>query len=153
MSDIATIRAAIVARIGTVPAIGIVHDRERYSRTLKDLAALFKSGSILLGWTVSRVSTREIRIATGRHREDHTWRITGYRSFEDAESSETLFDAQVEQVRAAFRTETTLGGAVATINTENQAGLQVREIGPVVFSDVLCHRAVCGLITTTYRTA
>lgn len=152
--SLATTRAAIAAAVAAVPDIGRVHQYERYAA---DLSALRKhySASIagaeqLRGWFVRRVSTAETSPAVGRRATTHEWEIRGYMALADAAASEYEMDALIEALREVFRIDETLGGAVASTVTDEAAGIQVVESGPVLFAGVLCHGARLQLFTRHY---
>lgn len=155
MSSLASIRAAIVARLGAVANVGRVHDYQRYSANAAGFTALYGATiagtAQIRGWWVSRVATRETSEARGRYVIVHTWRITGYMSLDDAAASEKTFDALLEAVRDAFRADDNLGGVVDATVIDEGAGLQVDEQAPVIFAGVLCHAARCTLYTRHYE--
>lgn len=159
MSTLAEKRAAIAATISGVANTGQVHDYERYAKAEGEFRALYQAdigaSKSLRGWFVRRVATREVSVAVGVGMEVIGWRITGYLAIDDAAASEKTFDDLIEALRAAFRTDPTLGGVVADLYDLTQSadsapyGLQVEESGPVLFAGVLCHRAVLGLVTSS----
>lgn len=142
----AAIRAAIVNSLQAVAGIGSVHDRERFAAREKDLAALYLVGGKLAGCHVRRVSVREVPYSTLYNTVHTRWRISLFASFLDAESSEILFDDLVDRIRAKFR-NSDLGGLVESIGDEGEAGVQLDDSGPVMFSGVLCHGARLSLTT------
>jgi hypothetical protein len=157
--DLAPVRAAIKAKIAGVASMGQVHDYERYAKDQSALKNLYKSaaqtGERIYGWFVSRRATREWFVDTGRWVADVDWKMHGLMSLDDADASEKKLDVQVELIRDAFRHDDTLGGAVATLcvangNEPGLSGVQVDEIGPVLFAGVLCHRARLALTTRIY---
>lgn len=150
MSDPATIRAAIASTLLGVDGIGLVHRYERYAKRNEDLKALYVDGGQLLGWHIRRVSTRESSEELGRWVTVHVWEIKGFRAIEDGEASELAFDDLVEDIRTEFRAHDTLAGAVDSCIVGQEAGIQVRESGPVLFAGVLCHYVRLGLNTRVY---
>lgn len=151
MPTLADIRAAIVARLGTVADIGLVHDYQRYATDSAAFASLYTttiSGRRQIrGWWVSRTATTESSPALGRYIVTHTWRIHGYMSLDDAAATEKTFDTLVEAVRDAFRQDDNLGGVVDGTVIDEGAGLQLEEQAPVMFCGVLCHAARLTLRT------
>lgn len=151
--SLATIRAAIAAKLGGVAGIGQVHDYERYAKTNNELAALYASGGRLLGWHFYREATAEEDLNNGEVRRLHRWKIRGFMSLDDADETGILFDDLVETIATAFRIDPTLGGAcLANKNLDQEfgpSGIQVESITPVMFANVLCHRAELVLITET----
>lgn len=154
MSDLATIRAAIVAALGSVPNVGLVHSYERFAQHEKAFRDLYQSGGQLLGWNVRRRATRESSDALGRWTVTHEWRISGFMALNDAAATELEFDDLIEAARDVFRADETLGGVVATTvigdGPDDPAGLQLLESGPVMFCGVLCHSARLALFTRHY---
>jgi hypothetical protein len=153
--SLADVRLAIVARLRSVPDIGIVHDRERNASDMNRLKALYLSPdhNQVRGWYVRRVATVESGNLLSRTVEQARWRIVGVMGFDDAASSELVFDALVDAVRNAFARDETLGGTVDQCsdpeNGDGPTGLQLDDAGPVMFGGVLCH--ACRLSLTTVR--
>ena len=147
MSDLATTRAAIVGILTGVTGIGRVHSYERYARNNKDLKDLYEIDGRLEGWFVRRISTRSQSPALKITSTVHRWRIRGYRALDDSAQREILFDTTIEQIRAAFAADATLGGVVQTINVDDLAGVQVDDSSPVMFAGVLCHGVRLSLST------
>lgn len=163
MSSLVEIRAAIVARLESVEGIGRVHDYERYAENMKKLKDLYLVPAVpadpeadppvlaqkayLQGFFVRRISTSVSAPALNSKTVRHRWRIRGYRALDDDGSSELAFDAVLEDIRAAFAADVTLGGVVDTTHVGPEAGLQLEESAPLIFADVLCHGARFSLIT------
>ena len=154
MSVLEDIRAAIKAKILTVPNVGTVHDRERYATDQGSLRALYAFGdpARIQGWHIRRLATEEVSPALGRYVVTNEWAIRGFMGFDDADQSEILFDGLIEQIRDVFRVDETLGGVVvatapAREGTEKAIGIQVVDSGPVMFAGVLCHSAQLRLFT------
>lgn len=154
MSDLSTIRAAIVAKLASVPNVGLVHDYERYANAESQFREMYVQNGLLLGWYLRRIAAREVCGSIGIGMRVTTWRIVGYRALEDASASEKEFDGLIETICAAFRADPTLGGAVAD-NSDltagdgpKEAGIQVINVDPVLFAGKLCHRAQLGLVTS-----
>ncbi len=142
-----TIRSAIVAKLEAVSGIGLVHGYERYARKQSDFRAFYEDGDKVLGWFIRRRATRETEETNLRNTVVHTWDIRGYMSLQDAEATELAFDLLIESVRAAFRDDITIGGAVDTTVIDGKVGLQLEDSGPVMFSGILCHGARLSLMT------
>lgn len=156
--DLAPVRSAIVALMQSVAGMGTVHDRERFADKRSALAAMYvnsaQTGQRLYGWFVSRFRTREFYIDINRWVADVDWRLVGYMSLDDGDSTELKLNAQVELVRDKFRDsdDLGLGASVTQILPErgNERGVQVEDIDHVMFADVLCHRARCRVATRIY---
>lgn len=151
----ATHRAALVALIQSVPEVGRVHAYQRYAREEAAFQAhylytLAGGKKQLRGWQVSRVSVVERTVGVGRVLNEHSWQIRGYLALEDALASELVFDDLVEDIRAAFRADPTLGGVSTAEPIGDEDGIQMRDAGPVIFCGVLCHSALLTLQTREY---
>lgn len=151
---VTAIRDAIVTKLDAIPSIGRVHGFERYAADFKALADLYVATignkPQLRGWFVQRTGTSETSRALGRYEETISWRIRGFMALSDATQSEFSFDALLEAIRDAFRSDETLGGTVASTVTDEAAGIQIEESGPVMFAGVLCHAATLRLATRRY---
>lgn len=152
------VRAALVARLQSVPDVGVVHAWQRYTNNLNDLALLYVStvGGVrqLRGWYVSRTGTVETSAVPGAYAATHEWELRGFMALDDAAQSEIVFDRLVEAIRDAFRGDDALGGLVGSIvfggeGETEQAGVQA-QLEPVMFAGVLCHSARLTLRTRTY---
>jgi hypothetical protein len=156
MASLSAIRAQIKAVLESVPDVGIVHDYERFASTRGAMAALYKSGDRIKGWWFDRTATREADLDLGAVRRVHTWRLVGYVSLDDADATGKTLQDLVEAIAAAFRAARTLGGTVMDSRdmgyTDGPAGVQVDAIEPVMFADILCHRATLRLVTETIET-
>lgn len=156
--SLATIRAAIRAKLEAVADIGRVHDYERFAKEPAPFLALYKDprDGRLRGWWFDRVSTRELDRDTGTVRRIHTWRITGYLGLEDADATGKSLQDLVEAITDAFRSDRTLGGTVLDLRDmtveDAPAGVQVDAIDTVMLAGVLCHRAQLRLTTETEET-
>lgn len=158
MSEHATIRAAIVAKLKTVAGIGQVFDYERYAKTDKDFRELYAAGERVLGWHVRRVARRE----DAENNEVMTdWEIRGFMGLEDASASELAFDDLVDAICDAWRADPTLignaspsaRGAVLYPRDNTPVVPELADAGPALFAGVLCHSARLKLTTRTVRDA
>lgn len=134
--------------------IGVVVGRRRLARSEKELIDKFgfKAGgkTYVRGWVVTRTSTpEEIRTSGGggtnyRH---HTYTIDGYWGFkdadQDADASETAFQAMVETICDTFRPLATLNGKASRVGPP-----QVNEVGHRVFGDALVNFAELEITVT-----
>lgn len=152
MTDVATIRAAIKAKLLTVADIGVVNDYEPYIEQMSELkkkyVATIAGEDQLRGWQIRRFSQRQVFSDIGRWSVYTTWRLRFFMAMKD--ESEKVFDDLVEAAGEAFRLDDNLGAAVvfSSIDPEsNEAGLQLEESIPVFFCNVLCHSARFALRT------
>lgn len=142
------IRAAIVAKLASIPGIGLVHGYERFARSEKEFREIYSSDRQIRGWYVRRIKTSSV----GRgavHQDAHKFVIRGFMSIEDANASELVLDGLIEAIRTAFRVDDSLGGLVRTCSSEEGAGVQVEDSGPVMFAGVLCHAATLQITIHT----
>ena len=159
MSTLAEIRAAIVAKLQAVPAIGTVHAYERYAKTESEFRELYVSTiggqALIRGWYLRRMATRELSAMVGVSMRVTSWRIVGYFGLDDVAESELVFDNLVEAACDAFRTDPTLGGIVADLcdltagSEDKPQGLQVEDFAQVLLAQKLCHRTQL-LLTTSH---
>lgn len=144
MSEHATIRAAIVAKLKTVAGIGQVYAYERYAKTDKDFRDIYAAKDRVLGWHVRRVARRE----DAENNEVMTdWEIRGFMSLEDASASELDFDTLVDAIGDAWRADPTLGRVVLYPRDEGLVVPELADAGPALFAGVLCHSARLKLTT------
>lgn len=153
-SILQTHRAALVAQIAAVPAVGVVHDSEPYGRTEAKFQALYAytpagGAKQVRGWFVRRTGTRERELGLGRTLNAHTWQVRGFMALDSDAGTELVFDELIETVRQAYRADPTLGG-VAQLSPADGAGMDLTDSRPVVFAGVLCHSAVLTLTTHAY---
>lgn len=148
------IRAAIKAKIESVPDRGVVHEYEPYFREPSKLLAKYQFGAParIFGWHIRRVGTRELLDDIARWHVFHSWRIRGFMGIEEADETEKLFDTKIELIRDAFRADDSLGNLLFDTTTTNAAGpkeigIQVLQCQPVMFCNALCHHAELGLTT------
>jgi len=145
--SVATITAAIKTTLEGVTGIGPVHGYERWSRSFGRFFNLMKDSSgDVNGWMISRKSTSEIFEQIGGPKTRyHRYEIRGIYDLDDENGSEATFQALLESICAAFRSDYTLGGAcVTTIGSGGSAGIQVAEVDVTDFeSETLFH--VCTL--------
>lgn len=141
------IRTAIVTRMESISDIGVVQPYERYAKDLNRLRDLYAWQNQVRGWFVRRAGWRETCQEGELRTIDNRWQIRGYMSLDDSEETELVFDALVHTIHEAFRSDETLGGIVDSLWTDQVAGVQGDDIGPVMFAGVLCHGARLSLVT------
>lgn len=142
------IRAAIVATLQAVPGIGLVHAREKYSKTVKKLTEFYLLNGKVAGGFIRRVSTRKESPDTGyTFVVFTTWEIHYFCSFIEDEDSEISFDSLLDAVDVAFQHDQTLNGTVDATVTDEQAGIRLMTSQPAMFAGVLVHYAKLRLVT------
>ncbi|MDF1622520.1 MAG: hypothetical protein P1V33_03500 [Pseudohongiella nitratireducens] len=148
MSSSEVIRAAIVAVLETVPGIGKIHPREKYSRTTKKLAEFYITDEVLAGGFIRRVAFKRVSPDGGYTFVVYTtWDIHFFRGFQEAEDSELDFDALIDAMDRAFVLDQTLGETIDSIVGEEQSALQLVSSQPAMFAGYLTHYARLRLIT------
>lgn len=111
----ASIRAQIKAILESVSGIGVVHDYERYSRSIADFRDIMtKSGATSVnGWVISRQSTESHQATLGpkgQIERTHTFRIAGIYELNDAAGSEKTLQGILDAIFEAFKAVSTLNG-------------------------------------------
>ncbi|WP_300435624.1 hypothetical protein [Zoogloea sp.] len=151
MTHVALVRSALFDLIASVPEVGRVHAYQRFASREAEMKALYVANiggaDQLRGWFVTRTATRERAFTLTTTVQRVSWTIVGYMALADADQSELSFDWLVEAIRAAWRANPTLGGLVAPVASDDEAGIQVDELATVLFCGVLCHQARLSLKT------
>ncbi len=148
-----TIRARIKTVIESVANTGPVHNRERYIPNWDELKTLFsvtiENVVILRGWMISlRRVTQSVETFQGSGDAETTavtyiYRLRGFASLIDANSSEITFAALVLAISKAIQEDATLDQYVWERETPAVAGI---ELGEMMFAGVLCHSAEITLV-------
>ncbi|MDR1995145.1 hypothetical protein [Azonexus sp.] len=150
MSEHAILRAAIAAKLASVPGLGQVYNYERYAKSDADFREFYAAGDRLQGWHVRRVARRE---NAGSNEVLTTWELRGFMSIDDAAASELLFDELIDRILDAWRDDPTLGRAVLYPRDGADPVPQLEDSGPAMFCGILCHSARLKLVTRTVRDA
>ncbi len=145
------IRAAIGARLSTIPDIGLVHTYQRYAQRQRDFRTFYETAGTVRGWNVHRIGFRQRPYTAGVNVVLSRWRIEGFHALDDETETEILFDDMIDSINDAFLLDPTIGGTVNSIEADNQVGIQLDDAGPAMFSGVLCHRARLSLQTEHYQ--
>lgn len=160
MTRPSTIRAAIAARIATVPAAGHVHSFERYAKNDRQLIELFSwpgddpRRNHLRGWQIRQQSRSEKALTyPERSLVVFGWRIVALMAHIDEWETGIHFDDMLEDVAEAFRRDRTLGGLLDDGRAENQNGVQMTSSGGSMVAGKLCHVAELRLDTAVYMDA
>lgn len=144
-----SIRAAIGAVIKAVPRIGVVHPYERYVKDEASFRRLYMwqpperaSPPEMRGWFIRRLATRELDDTSTKTEIQIDWQIRGFMALQDALASEITFDGLIEQMRAGFRADLSLGGQLdVELPAGAPLGPQLVESAPYMLAGVLCHGA------------
>lgn len=147
MATTEAIRAAIAARMLTVPGLGVLHLYERYAATEKGFAALYMwqpptvdAPKELRGWFIRRVARRVIEETHTSDQVSTDWQMRGFMALRDGMASEIEMDTVADRVIAAIRADLSLGGLLdGLLDPPRAVGAQLVESGPFMFAGVLCH--------------
>lgn len=137
-----SVRAKIKTTLSGVSGIGTVHDYERTSRSPATYLELMRpggaSGSLVNGWTIRRRSTASQRASTNiLIRRTHRYEINGiYGPVDDDDATEKTFQALLESIWAAFKSDYTIGGTC-----ENSGQIQIEDVDFLEFHETLYHVA------------
>ena len=175
MNTCEVIRKSMAARMRRLPGMGIVHEYERFSKQESAFRELYIRDGALLGWHIRRVSLRETEFSSQFNRVRVKWQIRGLAALVDSAASELVLDNLVDALRDDFRRFPVLPLTCAALEalapetdpedmysqimafgaesgfcrltTDEGAGLQIDDSGPVMFAGVLCHSVRLGLTT------
>ncbi len=111
----ALIRAQIKVELEKVSGIGVVHDYERYARSITDFRNLMtKTGTTTVnGWVIHRESTSAEQVIMGpkgQIERVHIYRIAGVYALDDAAGSEKTFQGILDAIFSQFKSNGTLNG-------------------------------------------
>lgn len=151
MATLEEVRGEIVARMRSVPNIGIVHDHEPYATDMGALRRYYVSEiggeNLLRGWFVRRVAKERARFSKEGRTITNEWQIRGYMALCEETGSEKAFDAIIEAISARFDGDDYLVSLWLDTVVEDVAGLQLVSHEPVLFAGTLCHAAEMRLYT------
>ncbi len=149
--SLADIREQIKVILSGVPGIGVVHDYERLALDWNKFLERFKDADgHINGCSFAREKWQERQQTMGETETCHIFVFRRVMGLQDDRATGILFDDHLEDFRAAFGGDETLGGTCRTINPdwgpmEGAVGLQGDIIEPRMFGNVLCHLAECRL--------
>ena len=144
--SLANIIDATKAILGAVSGVGPnVHAYERWADDDTRFRALFVDAATspprVLGWTITRESTRALDRGPRNSEDHHTIVIRAYMSLQDEAGSERTFQELLESVRAAFLANRRLDGAAL-----HSRPIEARVVEHKNFAGVLCHYAELVLV-------
>lgn len=141
------IRTEIVAILGTVTDIGIVHNRFRFANDWKTFLDMFKTTiggvDLIRGWMVSEIAPLSEDYTNVKKR---TYAINGYLAFNDGQSSELTMAALIDAIAIAFRPNKTMNNAAL-----GHDYIQVLANEPRTFGGTICHYARLTLAVQDYN--
>ncbi len=138
------IRAQIYTILNAVTNIGKVYDYERLTADWNQFITFYKTqiGAVdqIRGCQISRKSVKEKKIVLGigssSHEKTHVFLIRGFLGVSDASATEKTFNALIEAIATAFRTNKTLNSTAQDHDFIQAESIEVRSFG-----GVLCHYA------------
>ena len=138
----ALIRAQIKSILEGVTGIGVVHDYNRYPRSLADYLKLMTSSKKVNGWTISRQNTpseKKTAGVGGKFERRHRFSISGIYELDDAAGSEKTFQGILDAIFDAFKANGDLNGTAQyhdqiqiesdTLSVEHEYGQDYYHIG------------------------
>ena len=132
----ALIRAQIKTIMESVSGIGVVHDYERYSRSLADFFQLMTHAGKINGWMIHRQSTPSDRDNMPTIHRQHMFKITGLYELDDAAGSERTFQALLDAIYTAFKSKYSLNGTAL-----NSDPVQIDDVDTGEYGNRLFHTA------------
>jgi hypothetical protein len=151
MATLEEVRAEIVARIASVPNVGVVHDHEPYAADMGSLRNFYVSEiggeALMQGWFVRRTARERVAESKERRAITEEWQIRGYRALSEDNGSEKAFDALIEAISARFDADDYVVDLWLDTQAAEVVGVQLLESKPVMFAGVLCHCAEMRLYT------
>ena len=106
----ATIRGQIKIILQGVSGIGVVHTRRRYSRSRAVFKELMSSGGKVNGCMVYRQATPAERFDVPNITRTHHFKIVYLYELDDESASEDTFQALLDAIFEAFKSNYTLNG-------------------------------------------
>ena len=140
------IRARIKTVLEGVSGIGVVHDYERYSRSLSKWLELMRSNGTVNGWVIHREATSARADTMPTIHRVHRFRITGVYGLDDASATEKALQGLVESIFDAFTADITLAGTCISIDP-----LQIEAVDVLEYNGTLYH--IADLLLTAYERA
>lgn len=129
----ALIRAQGKTILESVSGIGVVHTYERYSRSIAEFLYLMTSGGKVNGWMIHRASTDSKREVYPLIERYHEFKITGLYELDDANVSEVTFQAILDAIFEAFKSNNTLNGTALDSEPVSIDSVDTEEYGNRLF--------------------
>lgn len=140
MSEV-LVRAQVKSILSGVTGMGIVHDYERWSRSLAEFESLMTKSGVINGWMIHRQSSSAEYNTNASHLVTHTYKISGIYALDDANASEITFQALLELVYAAFKADVTLAGTAL-----RHKQIQIDNVDTNEYGNRLFHTAELTLV-------
>jgi len=136
-----TVRAQIKSTLEGVSGIGRVHDYYRHSRSVAKFLELMRSDNTVNGCMIRRKKTATIRDTMPTLKRTHHFWISFIYEMDDANESEITFQALLEAVFTAFKSDETIGGTCI-----NSDPFQIEDVDELEIGETLYHVADCLLV-------
>lgn len=137
----ATVRAQIKSTLEGVSGMGAVHDYYRQSRSVAKFLELIRSDGMVNGCMIRRRKTSTTRDTVATLKRSHHFWISFIYEMDDANASEVTFQALLEAVYTAFKSDITIGDTC--INSEP---FSIEDVDELEIGETLYHVADCLLI-------
>ena len=156
--SLTTIRNQIATTLGNVSGIGTIHKYDRWSADWTTFLNLFKdTNNKINGWMITRTGAPERWQSISDYERVHEFMIRGIYGLKDADASEHTFQALIEDICTAFRSDDTLNGTCDTTSPDfgslkGASSVQVALTENRMFGTVLCHYCELRLAAQEIRT-
>jgi hypothetical protein len=139
-------RSQLLTRLQALTALGKLHQYERYSKNMTELANLYSQGGVLAGGFLRWASAKTRMYALGAYEHRHVFELVLIRGWNDAQESQLVFDQAIEQLMVAFETDQRIGDW-SCIDSDS-FGFELVRNEPAMFGGVLAHYAVLRIVLT-----
>jgi hypothetical protein len=129
----ALIRAQIKTDLEAVSGIGVVHGRERFSRSIAEYFSIMTSSAKINGWVIHRQSTGAKDYPIGHIEREYKYAIHGLYEIDDLADSETAVQALVEAIFTKFAGDRKLGGTAQSSELLQVDSIDTDELGGRLF--------------------
>jgi hypothetical protein len=143
--DILAGREGLAEPLYASDSLGMVHKYERWAADWAKFLTFFKDpvSARIFGWEIRRSNMQSVKLGAFEEQNTHGYLLKGYLGVQDADGTEILFNAKVEEVCGLFRGNHTLGGVCL-----DAGPVSVELIEERFFGSVLCHYAELRLPVT-----
>ncbi|MBZ9612143.1 hypothetical protein [Rheinheimera maricola] len=133
------LRNALLARLQSLN-LGVLHSFERYSTRTKELADCYQFEGRLQGGFLRRPAAKVLAGGSSGNRQRQSFELVLFRSWQDGDASQLLFDEQLDALMADFTNNHRLNGW-SCVDGE-RLGFELVRNEPAMFAGVLVHYAV-----------
>ena len=134
-----TILAELKTLLDAVTGIGVTFDYFPLSHDEQTLKSSFVSSGKLHVWILTRANAPGTNQTIAHTLRNHVFDIYGYYAIDDANTSEKTFQQLCDTIMNKFDEEDNIALVSGTYVI---APAQLMSVEPVMFCDVLCHRAI-----------